>query len=499
MPSRRSASILPTPRRITGVISTIASSPAYRRAPIAASSIAPGCYAEGLRHDALRLRPHHLRNNALRRAVEPRSSRAEAALERQRQRPDRPLCRAARASAACRRTGRSPAARASRAALRRAPLSASRRAAGEAHPGASRSDRLPYRTARHHRWRGYGRCTRTRPPRPCSAGLAGLPRARARRSLPHESHAAGLTRRPVFRASADDQHRRPRRSDLDTRGELTMPQSFARPAFSVSPPPRDSSSFPAIAAPLARRTGSHRSHQFCHHLSLAIVLVLLSANGVAHAQAGDRRVSAVTSESGRFARFVSEAALRFGIPTSWITAVMQAESRGVVRAVSPKGAMGLMQIMPDTWSGLRSRYGLGPNPFDPHDNIVAGAAYLRELHDRYGTAGFLAAYNAGPGRYEDHLTSGRPLPAETQAYVAALAPLLRDDGSMGNVITAIIRSWTSSPFFPVRANDASSTGGTSSGDLGKRRSMVTPATDWTGLAPQSEGLFAPVSERQPRL
>ena len=101
---------------------------------------------------------------------------------------------------------------------------------------------------------------------------------------------------------------------------------------------------------------------------------------------------------------------------------------------------------------MRSRYGLGADPFDPHDNILAGAAYLRELHDRYGAAGFLAAYNAGPGRYEDHLATGRPLPAETQAYVAALAPLLRDDGSApGNFITAIIRSWTSSPLFPVRA------------------------------------------------
>ncbi|HYM04367.1 MAG TPA: lytic transglycosylase domain-containing protein, partial [Stellaceae bacterium] len=150
--------------------------------------------------------------------------------------------------------------------------------------------------------------------------------------------------------------------------------------------------------------------------------------------------------------------------------------------------------------GLRSRYGLGPNPFDPHDNIVAGAAYLRELHDRYGTAGFLAAYNAGPGRYEDHLASGRPLPAETQAYVAAVAPLLSEDGSVPrNVITAIIRTWTSSPLFPVRANDASGAGGTSSGDVGKRRSMVRPATDWTGLVPQSEGLFAPLSVREPRL
>ncbi|HLG90087.1 MAG TPA: lytic transglycosylase domain-containing protein [Alphaproteobacteria bacterium] len=278
-----------------------------------------------------------------------------------------------------------------------------------------------------------------------------------------------------------------------------MPQSFARPAFSVSPPPRDSSSFPAIAAPLARRTGSHRSHQFCHHLSLAIVLVLLSANGVAHAQAGDRRVSAVTSESGRFARFVSEAALRFGIPTSWITAVMQAESRGVVRAVSPKGAMGLMQIMPDTWSGLRSRYGLGADPFDPHDNILAGAAYLRELHDRYGAIGFLAAYNAGPGRYEDHLATGHPLPTETRVYVAALAPLLRDGGSEpGNIITAIIRSWTDAPLFSVRRSGGSTVPPPSSDGVSKQRATATSAADWTGLAPQSEGLFARLSARGPR-
>ncbi|AGK59770.1 soluble lytic murein transglycosylase [Hyphomicrobium denitrificans 1NES1] len=278
-----------------------------------------------------------------------------------------------------------------------------------------------------------------------------------------------------------------------------MPHSFARSAPAASPPPRDSSSFPAIAAPLARRTGSHRSHKLSHHLSLAIVLVLLSANGVAHAQAGDRRVSAVTSESGRFARFVSEAALRFGIPTSWINAVMQAESRGVVRAVSPKGAMGLMQIMPDTWSGLRARYGLGADPFDPHDNILAGAAYLRELHDRYGALGFLAAYNAGPGRYEDHLATGHPLPTETRAYVAALAPLLRDGGSEpGNIITAIIRSWTDAPLFSVRRRGGSTVPPPSSDGVSQQRATATSAADWTGLAPQSEGLFARLSARGPR-
>ena len=71
---------------------------------------------------------------------------------------------------------------------------------------------------------------------------------------------------------------------------------------------------------------------------------------------------------------------------------------GDVRAISPRGAIGLMQIMPETWAGLRQRYGLGADPYDAHDNIIAGAAYLRELHDRYGIPGFLAAYNAGPSR-----------------------------------------------------------------------------------------------------
>ena len=258
--------------------------------------------------------------------------------------------------------------------------------------------------------------------------------------------------------------------------------------------------FPAIAAHPAHRSGSHHARRFRRHLHVAVALVLFAACDIANAQTVAAVQSTVPSKNDRIERFVAEAALRFGIPASWIKTIMQAESRGDVRAVSPKGAMGLMQIMPQTWADLRSRYGLGPNPFDPHDNILAGAGYLRELHDRYGAAGFLAAYNAGPGRYEDYLANGRPLPVETQAYVAALAPLLRDDGSApANVITAIIRSWTSSPLFPMRANDGSSTGAASPGDTSKRRSMARPATDWTGLAPQSEGLFAPLSARAPRL
>jgi hypothetical protein len=92
---------------------------------------------------------------------------------------------------------------------------------------------------------------------------------------------------------------------------------------------------------------------------------------------------------------------------------------------------------------------------------VSSYSSLRELSDRCGVAGFLAAYNAGPKHNEVHLASGRPLPLETQAYVAAFAPFLREHGSApGNVITAIIRSWTNSPLFPVRANDVSTTGAT---------------------------------------
>lgn len=87
--------------------------------------------------------------------------------------------------------------------------------------------------------------------------------------------------------------------------------------------------------------------------------------------------------------------------------------------------MGLMQIMPGTWEELRMKHHLGADPYQPRDNILAGAAYLRELLDRFGRNGFLAAYNAGPGRYEEHLLTGRPLPRETINYVRKLAPLIR--------------------------------------------------------------------------
>ncbi|WP_425272269.1 lytic transglycosylase domain-containing protein [Methylocystis parvus] len=110
---------------------------------------------------------------------------------------------------------------------------------------------------------------------------------------------------------------------------------------------------------------------------------------------------------------------------------MRAESGGDANSISSKGAIGLMQLMPATYAELRTRYGLGADAFDPHDNIQAGAAYLRELLDQYGESGFLAAYNAGPGRYEDYLR-GRSLPTETTDYVRRIAPAL----SLGRVSAA---------------------------------------------------------------
>ena len=154
----------------------------------------------------------------------------------------------------------------------------------------------------------------------------------------------------------------------------------------------------------------------------------------------------------RFAAFIAEASRRFDVPIPWIRAVMHVESIGDVRARSPKGAMGLMQIMPETYATLRARYALGANPYDPRDNILAGAAFLRELHDRYGTPGFLAAYNAGPARYEEHLRTGRPLPLETQRYVAMLAPIV-GGGQMDDrpVVVADVGAWLHSLLFPAQS------------------------------------------------
>ena len=126
----------------------------------------------------------------------------------------------------------------------------------------------------------------------------------------------------------------------------------------------------------------------------------------------------------QFQAHIKEAAHRFSIPESWIRAVIMAESNGDRQALSPKGAMGLMQLMPGIWEALRDEHGLGTDPYDPRTNVLAGTAYLKAMYERFGSPGLFAAYNAGPGRYAEHLRSGKPLPAEARAYVAGLEAAL---------------------------------------------------------------------------
>ena len=124
----------------------------------------------------------------------------------------------------------------------------------------------------------------------------------------------------------------------------------------------------------------------------------------------------------RWQPFISEASKRFAVPEKWIRAVIRVESGGRTLLfgkpiTSGAGAMGLMQLMRDTYDEISTRNGLGTDPYNARDNILAGTAYLRELYTKYGYPHLFAAYNAGPGRLEDHLHKGQALPAETRVYV----------------------------------------------------------------------------------
>lgn len=194
------------------------------------------------------------------------------------------------------------------------------------------------------------------------------------------------------------------------------------------------------------------------------------------------------------AAFVTEASQRFGIPEHWIRSVRRVESADDIRAVSSAGAMGLMQIMPDTWAELRIRHRLGSDPFDPRDNILAGTAYLREMYDRYGSPGFLAAYNAGPGSYEEYL-GGRPLPAETRAYVATLAPMIGignvTPGQPGSTVVAAVdpNAWRRAPLFVAPSARSLDAGQPTSAVQSDDTSTADLQRDETAVAPQSGGLF----------
>lgn len=152
-----------------------------------------------------------------------------------------------------------------------------------------------------------------------------------------------------------------------------------------------------------------------------------SARYVAHAK---RSYTPPGPTEDPWGPYIREAAGHYDMPETWIRSLMRVESGGKLYQngnliTSGAGAMGLMQVMPGTYDELRDRYNLGDDPFDPHDNIMAGVAYMREMYEIYGSPGFLAAYNAGPARLDDYLANVRPLPDETRRYVAMIGPNLR--------------------------------------------------------------------------
>ncbi len=151
---------------------------------------------------------------------------------------------------------------------------------------------------------------------------------------------------------------------------------------------------------------------------------LMSAGANAQNVIGPAVMSSGSERLATWTAFIDEAALRFDIPRAWIEGVIMTESGGRTSLngrpiTSRAGAMGLMQLMPATYETVRLAEGLGSDPYDPHDNILAGTAYLRAMYDRFGYPGLFGAYNAGPGRYAASL-HGIRLPLETRIYLARL-------------------------------------------------------------------------------
>jgi soluble lytic murein transglycosylase len=135
-----------------------------------------------------------------------------------------------------------------------------------------------------------------------------------------------------------------------------------------------------------------------------------------------RTTGLVPEEIDAVARAVVVEAHRHSLEPRLVLAVMHVESRFYNFAVSPVGAIGLMQVMPETGAELAARLGVnwvGPQTlFDPAINVRLGVAYLRELSDRYGSIETaLAAYNWGPGRIDRRLRHGTSLPDQYPSLV----------------------------------------------------------------------------------
>lgn len=252
---------------------------------------------------------------------------------------------------------------------------------------------------------------------------------------------------------------------------------------------------------LAPPRACSRRHAFVPVAVAAALLLGMALPAVAQVEATPVGSPSASPPAGPvnthpYAVYVAEASRRFGIPEAWIWSVMRVESAGNPAATSHAGAMGLMQVMPATYAELRSRHRLGSDAYDRRDNILAGAAYLRELHDRYGTAGFLAAYNAGPGRWEDYVSRRRPLPRETVAYMARLAPLVGGSAvSQPMVVVQVDRfAWHRASLFAALSDDApEAASGQADGELAADRLQgeITPTSDTAAASSGAQdSLFA---------
>jgi Transglycosylase SLT domain/Domain of unknown function (DUF4124) len=177
---------------------------------------------------------------------------------------------------------------------------------------------------------------------------------------------------------------------------------------------------PLAVAPLARADifGYKDERGVAHYSNVPVdsrFRLLIAVPGEVHSGT----VSQWLRRSKPYSHLIDDAARANGLEPALIRAVLMAESGGDPRAVSPRGARGLMQLMPAT----ARQYGVG-NSFDPEQNIRAGSQYLRDLTDHYRNdlELVLAAYNAGPAAVDQHGGAIPPI-KETLAYVPRVLQL----------------------------------------------------------------------------
>lgn len=167
---------------------------------------------------------------------------------------------------------------------------------------------------------------------------------------------------------------------------------------------------------------------FASKLQQEIDKNVTSAASKAHVAQRVERASAVDKVAAsaqenfanpELARVIHSAAQKYAVDPKLVSAVAEVESGGDQQAVSPAGAVGVMQLMPDTAAGL------GVNPYNLESNVEGGAKYLREMLDTFDgdVKKAVAAYNAGPNAVKAY--GGVPPYAETQNYVTSVLDIYR--------------------------------------------------------------------------